>query len=307
LPKKPWFSFFPKEYGFDKKVMRMTFEAQGVYMRLLCHMWEDSENQCSIENDPEMLRGILKLSRKKFEKIFQQLQWNGNKIFDEVDGKLISRRLEKEKLKCEKLSEKRSEAGKTGNEKRWKENRKCDEFATDLQSQNIASQSQNHNKSKTLPLNSSNLDINSTPGRDKSCAKTASDDAEHAPFFLTHKKRKLTGKRLETFNRFWDAFDYKKGKAPAADSWLDIPELTDSLVLKILDAARKEARARDDLLKAKGTPKMGQGWLSERRWEDEGFAGPKARPQKMSDAARQTLINAGLNPDGEDHGPPRLE
>ena len=45
-------------------------------------------------------------------------------------------------------------------------------------------------------------------------------------FYRTKKGRKLTGKRLETFERFWSAFGFAKGKAEAADSWFDIPKLT---------------------------------------------------------------------------------
>ncbi len=94
-----------------------------------------------------------------------------------------------------------------------------------------------------------------------------------ADFFLTKKKRKLTGKRLETFLRFWKAFNFAKGKAEAADSWLDIPQLTDSLVELICAAASREAANRPNLI-AQGTkPKWAQGWISARRWEDEDICG----------------------------------
>jgi len=52
-------------------------------------------------------------------------------------------------------------------------------------------------------------------------------------FYLTKKKRKLKGKRLETFNKFWEIFNYKRGRAEAADSWLDIAVLTDAIVADI--------------------------------------------------------------------------
>ena len=86
--------------------------------------------------------------------------------------------------------------------------------------------------------------------------------------FLTRKRRKLTGKRLTTFEAFWADFGLKKGKAEAADAWLDIPELTDSLVARICDAARQEAQARPQVEARGGTPKWAQGWLTARRWED---------------------------------------
>lgn len=86
---------------------------------------------------------------------------------------------------------------------------------------------------------------------------------------LTHRKRKLSGKRLETFIQFWDAFDLKRGKAEAADAWLDIPSLTDALVARIVAAAKREAAGRAQLVANGHTPKWAQGWLNGRRWEDE--------------------------------------
>ena len=97
---------------------------------------------------------------------------------------------------------------------------------------------------------------------------SASGDAEQE-FFLTKKKKRLAGKRLETFNLFWDAFGYKKGKAEAADAWLDLPSMTMSTVGEIVAAAKMEAENRHKLEAAGKTPKMAQGWLSGRRWEDE--------------------------------------
>lgn len=94
--------------------------------------------------------------------------------------------------------------------------------------------------------------------------------------YLTKKRRILTGKRLESFLRFWEAFDYKTGKAEAADAWLDIPLLTDKLVSQIVTAARQEANRRPGLKKKGYTPKMAQGWLSARRWEDETYNRPDA-------------------------------
>ena len=97
---------------------------------------------------------------------------------------------------------------------------------------------------------------------------SASDDAEQE-IFITKKKKRLSGKRLETFNQFWDAFAYKKGKAEAADAWLEIPSMTMATVEEIVAAAKMEAENRHKLEAAGKTPKMAQGWLSGRRWEDE--------------------------------------
>lgn len=117
-------------------------------------------------------------------------------------------------------------------------------------------------------------------------ANTAVDD-----FILTKKKRKLTGKRLETFITFWDAFEYKSGKAEAADSWLDIPELKLSLVDKIVGSAKKEAAARPGIRARGSTPKMAQGWLTARRWEDEEVSSTTKRGG-ISDDFKKAFLEA---------------
>ena len=101
---------------------------------------------------------------------------------------------------------------------------------------------------------------------------TAFSNAEQAenPIYLTRKKRKLKGKKLTWFLEFWKIFDYTKGKAEAADAWLEIQNLNDDLFHYILNGAKQEALRRP-ALKTKGkTPKMAQGWLSGKRWEDYG-------------------------------------
>lgn len=72
----------------------------------------------------------------------------------------------------------------------------------------------------------------------------------------------------ESFNAFWDAFDYKKGKGGAEKSWSNI-KLTDELLIKIISASKAEAKNRPSLISRGTTPKMAQGWLTEKRWEDE--------------------------------------
>jgi hypothetical protein len=95
-----------------------------------------------------------------------------------------------------------------------------------------------------------------------------------AAFYLTKKGRKLKGKALEDFELFWKRFNYKKGKAEAADAWYDLKPDTGTTG-QILEAATREAMQRPALEAAGKTPKMAQGWLTARRWEDE-YEQPKA-------------------------------
>lgn len=112
---------------------------------------------------------------------------------------------------------------------------------------------------------------NPTPDPDPTPIVYNADSFESA-FYTTKSGKKLSGKRLESFNLFWSTFNYKKGKAPAADSWLKIPKLTDSIVKKIIAAAKIEADNRPALIKSGGSPKWAQGWLTDRRWEDEAYS-----------------------------------
>lgn len=93
------------------------------------------------------------------------------------------------------------------------------------------------------------------------------DDAEEDKFYISKRKRKLKGKQLEWFNLFWKAFDLKRGRAEAADSWINL-KITEELLPDILKAAKSEARTRTKPGQSGPSPKWPQGWLSSRRWED---------------------------------------
>lgn len=103
------------------------------------------------------------------------------------------------------------------------------------------------------------------------------------PHYRAKSGRYLTGKRLESFDRFWSDFDFARGKAEAADAWLDIPQLTDALVARICEAARQEAADRPALMARGQTPKWAQGWINARRWEDYAPIKPRA-PDKGQDS-----------------------
>ncbi|MCP4116591.1 MAG: hypothetical protein GY737_14520 [Desulfobacteraceae bacterium] len=121
---------------------------------------------------------------------------------------------------------------------------------------------QRPNKGPTTNNNDNN-EINKKP------SSKSSFEGDGFEVYKTKKKRDLTGKRLISFLRFWDTFGYKSGKAEAADAWFDIPELTDSLVDRICNAARIENQNRAELKSQGRAPKMAEGWISGQRWEDE--------------------------------------
>lgn len=93
-------------------------------------------------------------------------------------------------------------------------------------------------------------------------------------YLQTKNKKRLSGKWLETFFLFWEAYDYKQGLRAAADGWLKIkwPEdraSKNKVFNDIIRAARKEKDGRDEKVARGSTPMMAQGWITAQRWEDE--------------------------------------
>ena len=81
----------------------------------------------------------------------------------------------------------------------------------------------------------------------------------------------------DRFDEFWDVFDYKHGKTRAMKVWqaicgsakedADLSALADD----IMRAAEIEAKRRPTLVATGRTPIYPEGWLSQRRFEDEGL------------------------------------
>lgn len=140
--------------------------------------------------------------------------------------------------------------------------------------------------SKVLPLTegSSNSKRSASAPSPGAARKRKGSDGEG---YRTKKGRILSGLRLESFERFWRAFDYPRGKSEAADAWYDIQPMTHALVAQIVEAAEREASVRPALVASGRTPKMAQGWLTGRRWED----GEEPVPRVMNEAGRRVEAN----------------
>lgn len=148
---------------------------------------------------------------------------------------------------------------------------------------NYESHKENYNENYDSPQHSHTLNKNVKKGEKKEEIKTSAfpqkageKTVKPEPFYLTKKKRKLKGWKLETFEQFWKAFHWYKDKANASDAWLQIPGLTKELAVnKIIPGARRYCDARPGIIESKHTPKWAQGWLSSRRWEDEKYEDEK--------------------------------
>lgn len=130
--------------------------------------------------------------------------------------------------------------------------------------------------------------------RSSSRGKSKNQPPPDEPHYRAKSGLYLTGKRLASFERFWADFAFAKGKAEAADAWLDIAQLTDALVNEICRAAALEAQKRvEDTAKGK-SPKWAQGWLTSRRWEDY-----EAQPTPVRNAVAMPVVPEVLAPTPE--------
>ena len=98
MNRPPAFQFYPKDW-LDFKVQRMSFEAQGVYMKLLCFMWNDSRDQCSLPDDDEMIARALGATAEHWLKLRGEIQRENDPIFEQKKGRLVSKRLREEATK----------------------------------------------------------------------------------------------------------------------------------------------------------------------------------------------------------------
>jgi hypothetical protein len=100
---------------------------------------------------------------------------------------------------------------------------------------------------------------------------------------------KLTPVMKTAFDLFWLAFDYKEARDEAAGSWLNMAkeDHTKATYDKIIAAAKQTAMDRKNLPEGRA-PKMAQGWLSSRRWNDK-QATPVDEAEKQRREQQQAL------------------
>ncbi len=263
MVKIPAFQFYPADWLNDIKLQSCSLGAQGLLINLMCIMHQSEPyGKLMINNHKPSMKDVshlLRLHHKTYQARLKELLLYGV-LYEDENGIVCNKRM----MKDEYIRQIRRESGKLG--------------GNPLLKQKVKQVS----KQKSTPSSSTS----SSPSKIK-------DNSAKKLFYLTYKKRKLSGKRLETFEIFWNAFDYKKGRAAAADSWLDIPELTDVLVTKIVFAAGQAAIDRPGIINNSGTPPMAQGWITGKRWEDEVSTRsepeekkPKTHDQEMAELDR---------------------
>lgn len=232
-----WFRLYA-EMIHDPKTGTLTDSEFRTWIELLCIACEQ-ENNGNTGNTAE------------------QLNWTLRRNVTETLPKLLQRNLIHENSQ--------NEVCITQWEKR--------QFKSDTSAERVRKHRENKRKidcnvTETLPKRRGNgLEQNRTDTEKNKILTSSSDEV-----YITKKKRKLRGLQLTRFLRFWDAFDYKLGKAEASDVWIDLSP-DEPTTGKIITAALAEAGRRPMLKEQGRTPKMAQGWLSGRRWEDESEEG----------------------------------
>jgi len=111
--KLPHFPFFARDWLTDERVMLMTLECQGAYLKLLCYQWLEK----SVPANVKQLAALCGVTPEHFsEEIWPDL----TEAFQSIGERLQNPRLEKIRVSTEELIAKKSEAGRRGAEKRWK-------------------------------------------------------------------------------------------------------------------------------------------------------------------------------------------
>lgn len=125
MAKSPAFQFYPKDWQTDEKVMLMTLEQEGAYMRLLGHQWLHE----SIPADVESLARICRTDDETMGRIWEKV---GTCFVEAEDGRLYNERLERQRQEMADFSERKSEAGKKGAKSRWQKHSTANGSATDV-------------------------------------------------------------------------------------------------------------------------------------------------------------------------------
>jgi uncharacterized protein YdaU (DUF1376 family) len=117
MNKAPAFQFFARDW-LDFRVQRMSFAAQGAYMKLLCFMWMDSSDQCSVIDNNDFLARAIGTSVEQWLSLRTEIQCDADPILEEKNGLLVSARLRHEAAGQRKRRKAQSENGKRSAQRR---------------------------------------------------------------------------------------------------------------------------------------------------------------------------------------------
>ena len=112
----PWMKLWVNDFHADIRVSTMSNAAIGLYFRLLSIEW----NEGPLPASHDLLARITHTSIREFEKLWPEI---APLFTDTMDGRLMQRRLERERTDAEEQHERRKAGGKMTAMKRWGETR----------------------------------------------------------------------------------------------------------------------------------------------------------------------------------------
>ncbi len=218
----------------------MSLAAQGAYLKILCYMWADSKDQCSLEDNDELISRALGISQEIWIDLKAEIQHEGDAILKAENGFLISLRLREEALKQKKFRKLQSNKGKSSAQQRF--NRGLTRVQPVHQpegnsSSSSSSSSSKENEKKNLTTLAESDDKSSSPPQSK---RPLSDEDY---FDLC---RKEVPKNLEKHRLIWGkaypGIDLDRESAKALSWLMSHPRERKSLFAKFLNGWMSRAQ-----------------------------------------------------------------
>lgn len=168
--RSPAFQFYPDKW--QSHTRRLSDEAHRVFHEIMCWMWQQSPDYCSIEDSHEAISCMLAMPVDKVRRAMEEIQNKHAPLFKVEEGRLVLNGLRKERNK----QELRSEKARDSISKRWKNARRADEY------ERITSES------KTKYFLSPSSSPSSSPITSTKKDNTLSPQAAPVPQFLFEQK-----------------------------------------------------------------------------------------------------------------------
>lgn len=271
----PAFQFYPKDFLTDGKVAAMSLEECGAYIRLLCLCWQER----SLPVDLTKLARMVGVTPRAFRRVWPAI----GACFTKQGGRLIHRRLDKERAKQAEFRRRQSDAGKASAAARAAGNA----GSTAVQPDPVQPEPQPEPNSPISDLRSPVSDLLSPI----SGLRSANPDLYlQPPVDRSQQRGTSTIRRAHTtalagFERFWSVYPRKVGKDAARRVWQKRQPnavLTDRIV-----AAVDQQTAWPEWTKDGGRfiPHPST-WLNRGSWDDEPL---ERRGPAMSDTTRANL------------------
>ena len=267
----PYIQLYISDYLAD--TAHLTAAQNGAYLLLIFNYWQRGQ---ALRNTNNRLANVVRMSADEWADAEPVLR----EFFHVDDDIWYHKRIENDLDLVRQKNEKNSRSGKLGAVKRWEKiaNAKrthSERIANASRTNSQEEEEEEEEEEKNIkPFAHQKTDV---PDDDVSKPPEKPKPKEEN-FYLSAKKKKLRGKTLDGFNRFWNSFGYPPGKSRAADAWLQV--YREDILETIITGASHTARERPGLMAEGRTPIYAQGWLTGRRWEDLQET-EKLQPKKM--------------------------